>query len=218
MTTDKQKRMLLVVGLLLIGTLLIIQFRIYLWNNLVEPIALLFWAGWRVILSVDQQIYWQLLIWGSIFFFLRFLPTQKERSTAYAEKENGKSIKGLAYWQILVSSAANDDDKRALLRRDLEKMLILGLSIQERVEKEEIKRRLSSHQMDCPEFIYAFFYPDQQDEKGIFEKIKKSHYFLPAWLRNLNHREKMQYQHTLSAILQWMEQTLEVPFDPSANP
>jgi hypothetical protein len=218
MTADKQKRILLLFGLLVIGTLLMIRFRLFLWSNLVEPIALLFWAGWKVILSVDQQIYWQLLIWGSVFYFLRFLPTQKERSTAYGEKENGKSIKGLAYWQSMVSSAANDVDKRALLRHDLEKILILGLSNQERMDKEEIKKRLSSHQIECPEFIYAFFYPDQQDEKSFYKKNMQSHYFLPAWLRNLNHREKIQYHHTLSAILQWMEQTLEVPFDPSANP
>ena len=217
MKTDLQKRILLTVLLLAIGILLILQFKTFLWSTLVEPIALLFWSGWRVILSVDQNIYWQLLLWGSFFFFLRFIPTQKERSTAYGDIENGKSIKGLAYWQTLISAAADDMDQRSILRHELEKLLILGLAIQERMENDEVKRRLIAHQIDCPEFIYAFFYPDMDVKKGFFDKIKNSYYYLPIWLRKLDHQEKRQYTQTLLAILHWMALTLEVTFDRSAK-
>jgi hypothetical protein len=217
MSIKAKKQILFSCLFLFSGLILILQFRTFLWVNLVEPAALLLWAGWQVILSVDQQVYWHLLIWGSFFFFFRLIPSSKGNSSAYTDKESVKAIKGTAYWHTLISTADKDLEKRAQLRRDLEKILILGLAMQQRTGKTEVRDRLISRQISCPDFVYNYFFSTQQLTNEQQHTLKDIHSWIPVWLRRLYSHERKQYHQTLNDVLQWMEQTLEVTFDSSTH-
>jgi hypothetical protein len=204
-----------IAGLLIILLVPGYYFRYFLWAKLVEPAALLLWACWRVITSVDQVVYWYILICFSVFFLLFFLPVQTERTSAYSNKQTNTIVKGAEHWQSLLHEATGDLEKRILLRRELENLFIAGLVLKENSSREVVKARLSSRLYPFPANVYAYFYPDEKNWRyRIHQTLVQSGWVLPTWMRP----DKMRYKKKIQSLLQWMEGTLEAPFDEPTNP
>ncbi|MBI9049832.1 MAG: hypothetical protein JEZ00_10455 [Anaerolineaceae bacterium] len=210
----KRKRQLMFI--LSLSTILTvgIVFRTFILVNIIEPTALLFWAVWRVLISVNQNIYWQTLIWGSIFLLLRFMPNKTVNQTAYTEKANSKEIKGTTFWKSLLYEAAGNPAKEDALRFELEKLMLFGLAQQERSSMDEVKKRMQQYEYDFPDFVYRYFLPPAFTWKNRFARLVKSiSHTLPIWIRQLWVSHEQQKIHQM---LTWLQKTLEVPYEGSA--
>ena len=211
---NRERRILVLrIGVIFLLLLLIVIFRHLLWRWLVQPAAFVLWALWRVLASVDQIFYWFLLIGIALLLLIRRLPNEPQENSAYAN-HGSIVVKGTAYWQDLIQTASRDEVKRQIVRRDLEKMLINGLILQEHSDRDTIKLKLAEKGYPFPAFVYAYFYPDEKNWRyRLKQSLRQSGWAFPGWLQP----DKMKYQHTIQTILIWMEETLEVPFYESAE-
>ena len=153
----KARKILLFTGIALLLLLLGYVFRTFIQVNIIEPAAFVLWALWRVLESINQNVYWQILIWGSVFLLIRFLPSKKISQTAYQHKNNSKEIGGSLYWHHLLVEAQFSINKRESLRHELETMLISTLVMQEQSSKETVQNKFVQKQYAFPDYIYQYF-------------------------------------------------------------
>ncbi len=71
----------------------------------VQPVALAFWAAWRIILSINQEIYWSGLIIVGLLLALRLAPTRGQAPSRYQYDEHPKPVPELEKWYSLLTSA-----------------------------------------------------------------------------------------------------------------
>src|SRR5512138_1846947 len=100
-------RPLLVLGLLL-G--LMLYFHTFLITNIFEPITLLFWVLWRIVMSVHQSVYWAVLILaGSILLVCSIPFKRKPASPAYGDDYS--PVDRVEHWSTLLKIASFGTDK-----------------------------------------------------------------------------------------------------------
>jgi hypothetical protein len=97
-------------------------FRGILVTFLIEPIGWLLWAGWRVLTSLDQGIFWTVLVIVSAALVLRLaLIASGSHVEEHATPEVG-SIRGdrLAHWQAAAARAEDGSEGLLAFRARLE--------------------------------------------------------------------------------------------------
>ncbi len=96
----------------------VVWFRATLLDLIIEPIASLLWALWRVLASIDQSVLWGILVLVCAGLALRLVPfgsglhDDEERTSQAAVGDRR------AHWQSLVA-AARDHEGRMALRQIL---------------------------------------------------------------------------------------------------
>lgn len=120
---DSYKRYILPVLVLIFLTGSAVVFRSFFMANIIEPIAVLFWGIWRIIASVNQSIYWTVLIILCLSLVLRLIPmeTDSQPNPAYTYKT--KSPNRVEYWQTLINESVLGREEGEQLRVNLENLL-----------------------------------------------------------------------------------------------
>jgi len=178
---------------------------------IVEPLALLFWTAWRILSSVDQKIYWVLLIvFSSLFITYQLLPgNETAPRSLYKEKQNSPSR--VEHWQRLVRHAAFGKDGSEALHANL-RTLLHGL-VEENaqfnprdVDVDELhpEGRVS---LPLPLAVQAFLSRSGQVSETPQHKVAK---FTPTWLRNRVFRISERDHSVIDEMLHWMENELEI--------
>ncbi|HVM72186.1 MAG TPA: hypothetical protein VMT91_10520, partial [Anaerolineales bacterium] len=68
----KPRRTFVVVLSVGLALLLAYTFRVFLLENVVRPVALIFWLFWRVLQSIDQRVFWSVLLFSALIYaFIR---------------------------------------------------------------------------------------------------------------------------------------------------
>ncbi len=112
MTTLRKRWPSLVAALILLAA--VIWFRAALLDLIIEPIASLLWALWRVLASIDQAVLWGILVLVCAALALRLVPfglglRDDEERTSQAAVGDRR-----AHWQTLVASARDHEGRMAL--------------------------------------------------------------------------------------------------------
>jgi len=98
----------------------------YFWKTevlatyLVEPIARVLWLFIRILQSVDQDIYWFLLIFTILPLIIRMLPVTAEYSIKPAYKSSYQKNDRVMYWEAQIKAAERDKYDRLRLQRSLQ--------------------------------------------------------------------------------------------------
>lgn len=107
----------------LLAVILLVVFgltwRAALMAYIVQPVALLFWAAWRVVASVYQNVYWIFLIVVCFLLILRIAIPKRESRLRSAYKDREASPNPVESWQSLLEEAglqgqASDELREAL--------------------------------------------------------------------------------------------------------
>jgi hypothetical protein len=101
----------IIVLFLLVGLLL--SFRSFLMANIVEPIAMLGWVAWRFVISVDQYLYWMLLVITCSILIVRFAFLGKGPLPQSAYHDPDAVLSRLEVWRQLIEQAALGKKERA---------------------------------------------------------------------------------------------------------
>jgi hypothetical protein len=109
-----------------------LSLRSYLMAYIIEPVALLFWAIWRIVSSVDQNIYWMALIVVCLFLVVRFIPYGKAGLPSSAYNDSYKSLDRVENWQTLFKEADLGKKETDRLRASLKELFIATAAQQER--------------------------------------------------------------------------------------
>ena len=119
----KISRRVLIIALIL-GPFLLIGFMFpsFIQDNFVTPIALVLLLGWRIVQSIDQQIYWfVLIIAAALYAFIRLyrlfqVPGTFEQTTS---RDLNVTLEQINYWQTSLRLTDFKIDRSDLLARNL---------------------------------------------------------------------------------------------------
>jgi hypothetical protein len=89
----------------------------------VQPLARVLWLIYRMVLMIDQVVYWGLLAVGALILFLRMIPGRQKglKRAEYQEmilKENRHE-----YWSDLIRRAPGNLAASSLLRNNMERLI-----------------------------------------------------------------------------------------------
>jgi hypothetical protein len=194
---------------LLLG--LAIGFRSFLMAYIIEPVALLFWAVWRLVSSVDQNIYWMALIVLCIFLFLSLIPSENARPADSAYNDTRKSLDRIEYWQAAINQASMGEKERQHLRDSLKELLIASTAQLERQALLQIQEQNNVEMTPFSPAARRYLFP-AGEKSGVFSTNIQTSLgrLLPGRLRKWTSK----YIHTDTAlmeeILTYMEADLEI--------
>ncbi len=200
---------------LLVGSL----FPSFIQDNFVTPIALVLWLGWRILRSIDQQVYWIALIGAVVFYCLVRLYRWVQEDDAFEQPrspETNAALEQINYWQTSIRLAGFQIDPSNSLERNLAKMLAeLYASKQLHVVPHEIYSALEQRQMPLPNPVYAFLFPAQPSAaKRSIKQILRNLRDMPRrQIRRWTGREKAEYYQLLDQVLNFMESVVENDHD-----
>jgi hypothetical protein len=214
------RRTVLIIAVIL-GLFLLVGFSFpsFIQDNLITPIALVLWLCWRIVQSVDQQVYWIALIFVVVIYSLirlyrwilgtdTFEQTQSPDSNAALERIN--------YWRTSMLLTGFKIDSSNRLRNNLANMLAaLYASKQLHVAPHEVYSALEQRQMPLPEPVYTFLFPAQSSgaKRSIKQILRHLRDIPRRQIRRWTGREKAEYYQLLDQALNFMESVMENEHD-----
>lgn len=210
------RRTVLIIAVIL-GLFLLVgySFPSFVQDNFITPIALVLWLCWRILRSVDQQVYWIALIFSVVMYALIRLyrwalgvdtleQTQSLASNAALEQ--------IRNWRTSIRLTDFKIDRSNTLAHDLATTLAaVYASKQLHVTKYEIYSALEQREMPLPESIYTFLFPAQSSgaKRSIKQMLRSLRDIPRQQIRRWTGREKAEYYQLLDQVLQLMESIME---------
>jgi len=213
------RRTSLIIFLLGLFLFLGILFPSFVLDNFATPIALVLWLFWRILRSVDQAIYWGLLVLSiSICAFVRLFRWAQEPATfeQTSPSDPNATLERINYWRTSIQLKRIETSKSYILEHNLANMLVtLYASKQHEATAFEIYTALKLRQMPLPDPIYTFLFPaEPSGSKRSFKHILQTIRDIPRKrIRGWMGREAAEYYHSLEQVITFMESTLENKHD-----
>jgi len=108
-------------------------------SYIIEPVARILWLIYRTLLSVDQEIYWALLILAALILLLYMFPEYREHSIRPAYHNSMRLNDRVAEWEALLESAEESENACLELQQELENLRRSIDVLTEGNEDEEIR-------------------------------------------------------------------------------
>ena len=202
---------LLVLVLLLAG---LESVRSFFMANVIVPIALVCWAVWRVIASVDQIVYWVILIIVGFLLVIRLIPNSSDDKIKPAYKNAYKTSNRVAYWKALLMGMVVEKEDAENLRSDMKNLLASVIHDTEKSISIDLKELTASGKIALsPDAQRFLFPPSQVDRKRSTYSRFKGLSFLPAWFRRTALKMNHQDIRSMDEILKWIEMEMEINND-----
>ena len=199
-----------VVGVSLLAALGLI-FRSFFMTNIVEPIAILFWAIWRLIAGVDQNIYWAILITGCAILVVRLLPVGDKSSSNPMYNYHYPVPQRVEYWRKLINNLSDGNDQTEELRTSLTKLFQSVVEQTERSEPPSLDERLATSKAPLSATAKLFIIPDKHTSK-LFS-IAWLLGLAPRWLQKWLGKFIRPDVTAIHELLAWMEAEMEISND-----
>ncbi len=208
---NKFKKSLLPFLKLTFLVVLIVSFRSFLMDYIVKPVALLLWAVWRIIASVDQNVYWVALIVFCTVLIIRLIPSGKDNSPGLAYRDTYKPPNRVEYWQTLIANSVLGKNKSEYLRNNMKELYMTVISTVERPATSDAKEITEEEtQSLSPAARQFLFLSNDKYETSSIKELLNNNVFEPAWLRRRRKNYNHQNNTKLHEILNWMEIKLEI--------
>lgn len=199
--------------LVILGSL-VVGFRSFLVTHIITPVVLLFWAAWRVVISVDQNIYWILLIVFCAILVFRLIPTRNGKTPDSAYNHRYRRLDRVEYWQSQILDAAFDVKERANLRAELQKLHIDSMTETERLDSPVAGEINSKDKVSLSPEAQRYLYSQGGEPDKAPKKYRLNFMFLaPKWLRKRARRYLNQDNTMIDEILRKMETELEINYE-----
>jgi len=183
------------------------------------PIAFVLLLCWRIVQSVDQQVYWVGLIFLVVFYGLIRLYRWAYGVDTFKQTQSldlNATLEQISYWQTSIRLTDYKIDRSNILEHSLAKMLAaVYASKQLHVTQYEIYSALEQRQMPLPEPVYTFLFPAQSSgAKRSIKQILRSLRDIPRKrIRRWTGRERAEYYQLLDQVLTFMESVMENEHD-----
>jgi uncharacterized membrane protein len=208
---DNLKRYML--SLLLLGTLIGLarSFRSFFMTNFIEPIALLCWAAWRIVASVDQSFYWMILIVICAVLVIRLIPMKNDHSTSPAYTYKYESPNRVEYWQTLIRESFFGEEEGERLRGSLEKLFRLVAAKSGRIDPTAWEKNNVRGKLQPSVRAMRYLLPKKEiDETGFLYHKHDVLYLVPRRLRGWAGKFIHQDTHAIKEILEYLETEMEL--------
>ncbi len=179
-------------------------------SYVLKPIAVSLWLAWRLVISVDQNVYWTLLLVVCAGWAIRLLAYSGGDATAAPVSSARHPVEThVARWQALLQDAARTNDGEQVLRSRLLKLLGAVVGISEELDGAELEKALSFQHIAVPQAVYGYLFPDR-GEAGQHAPLLRH---LLSWFRRLTRRPTIPDQAAVNEMLRWMESLMEISHD-----
>ena len=203
---DKLKRygaLILLAVLLLTAAL---GFPRMLGDYVVQPIAAILWAGWRVIASVDQGVYWLLLIVLCTLLTIRVFSIREFKQPAPEDRHTPLQLTRVEHWRALFE-APRTPEGDATLRASLRGLLTSSLAREGQPPDDDLEEALAKRRISLPAGVQAYLAGSEQDGPG---------FRLASIARKLRRRlgwSAAEDDSLVDKLLGWMEANMEMNDD-----
>ena len=205
----------------ILGLFLLVGFSFpsFIQDNFITPIAFVLLLCWRILRSVDEQVYWIALIFAVVIYCLIRLYRWAQVEDTFEQTQSPDSnaaLKQISYWRTSIRLSGFKIDPSNWLERNLAKMLAaLYASKQLHVTPYEVYSALERRQMPLPEPVYTFLFPAQSSgAKRSIKQILRNLRDIPRkQIRRWTGREKAEYYQLLDQVLKFMESVMENEHD-----
>ncbi|HLO15543.1 MAG TPA: hypothetical protein VK206_11985 [Anaerolineales bacterium] len=186
---------------------LAIYFQAFLMTNIFEPIAVLFWALWRIIASVHQNYFWMILILISSMLLIRFIPfTRNTSGSAYPDERS--SPNRVEDWLRLMKNASDGTEETEFLRDSLKRLLISIYQV-EQPHYMKMDEGVMPEAALLPEIVHRFLFPTKRKHNCRSQILL----FIPKWIRNWASKVFQIDNPPIEETLEWMESVMEINND-----
>ena len=203
--------------LLLLGLCLIlaIVFRAFILSYVVQPVALSLWLAWRVVLSVDQSVYWTAIVLLCVAWIIALLPRESSAILAENDHEPRRTEVGVKRWQTLFQDAARSADGQDALRTRLRSLLSSAIGAMERgADAAALENGLRSKRISLPPEVRHYLLPSPATTKPLSGRSLGLLFSRPGrWLRSLAGKRAVPDRAAMEEFLRWMESMMETKYD-----
>ena len=214
------RRTVLIIGFIL-GLFLLVGFSFpsFIQDNFVTPIALVLWLGWRILRSVDQQVYWIALIFAVVMYCLIRVYRWAYGVDTFEQTQSldlNAALEQIRYWRTSIRLTGFETDRSNILGHNLAKLLAaVYASKQLHVAPHEVYSALEQREMPLPEPVYAFLFPAQSSgaKRSIKQMLRNLRDIPRKQIRRWTGREKAEYYELLDQVLKFMESVMENEHD-----
>jgi hypothetical protein len=214
------RRTVLIIALIL-GLFLLVGFSFpsFVQDNFITPLALVLLLCWRIVQSIDQQVYWAALIFAVVIYALIRLYRSIQGPDIFEQTQSldpNAALGQIRYWQTSIRLTGFEIDRSNILARNLANMLAaIYASKQLHVTPYEVYSALELRELPLPEPVYTFLFPAQSSgAKRSIKQILRSLWNIPRkQIRRWTGREKAEYYQVLDQVLKFMEAVMENEHD-----
>lgn len=205
----------------ILGLFLLVGFSFpsFIQDNFITPIALVLWLFWRILRSVDEQVYWIALIFAVVMYSLIRLYRSALGSDTFEQTQSldsNAALQQMSYWRTSIHLTSFEIDPSNSLKHNLANMLVaIYASKQLHVAPYEISSALKQRQMPLPEPIYTFLFPAQSSgaKRSIKQVLRNLRDIPRKRIRRWTGRERAEYYQLLDQVLKFMESVMENEYD-----
>lgn len=190
----------LVLGILLTGLLFLTGFllRDFLLANIVKPMALLLWAGNRLIASIDQAAYWIGLILVLVFIGLARLTRQPVIDVVEPTKNESATLNSIRHWRTLILLSSSEPDKLDYLKPSLQTLLkALHAAREPSQALWRIHENIEQGDIRLPDSIREYLLLDPPAKTR------------PSLVRRLKKQSQAEYYQSIAEVVSYLEKQLE---------
>ncbi len=184
-------------GLLVLG----IVFRDFLISSILEPLTIVFWLLLRILMSVDQGVYWGLALLLAVILVVRLVPPQREEYLRRPVIEKDLPVDRVKYWRQLVALSHRDAHSQALNTALLD-LLVSTYTLENRGSPAEVREALRSGQMPLPARLHAFLFPAAARPEPAWKRLAGS---ARAGLAKLQGKSLYASDEMIKEILDYIE-------------
>ena len=191
-----------------------IGFHSLIMTNIIEPIAVLLWAFWRIVSSVNQNNYWMILIVCCSILALRLVSAgnRNHPNSAYNYKHRVQSR--VEYWQSLLTNAMMERQGVEHLRSNLKELLISMVEQEEHSNPGNSEEFVSKGQTPLPISAHDFLFPPKRKYKMFSGGYPLQLLFLtPGWFQRRAGKFIQPDNTPIDEVLKWMESAMEINHD-----
>jgi hypothetical protein len=161
MPAKKTDRILALVICLCVILALAIIFRSFLWTNLLQPIAVVFWLVWRVIASVNQKFYWGVVIAAALFLVIRLFPKDLPQPREDSGSDTLNQDNGFFPWHAAFTSACSSVYELEHLRKRILDLYVSVAHQTDRIDLKEAEEMVKSRQIPLSEAGRSILLPEK---------------------------------------------------------
>ena len=206
----------MIIILLGLSLLLGILFHAFILDNIIRPVALVAWVFRRILLSVNQNLYWGLLIFSAlmvVFFRLTRLSPDEEPPLLL---RSNVTLEEINTWRTSIWLTGNEIEKFNFLKQNLGWTLVsLYVSHYPGKAPWQIFEAIKQKQIPLPIHIYDFLFPGEPSGgKRSFRQFLQVILRTPGkWARRWTGRDLAEYYRSIEAVLTFMESLKETKHD-----
>lgn len=173
---------------------------------------MLFWAAWRIVSSVPQNIYWIILVLICSIPVIRLIPFRRNTSGS-AYRDDYSPIDRVEDWLTLMKNAPLGMAETEYLRDSLKRLLISVQQL-EQFPSMKLDQIAVPEAASLPLAVRRFLFPAKEIHKTLSGDYGLQLLFLtPRWFRRWAGKAFQIDNPAIEETLTWMESLMEINND-----